>query len=82
MEYYDVLGGGTLGERLRSAIMGPKPLLKAEWIRTARWVERHPLWQRYQGYQLAAKDVADWRAQILKGELAPTDDQRGTGHDQ
>jgi hypothetical protein len=69
MESFDVLGGETLGQRLRDALLGPGRILKSEWVRTARFVERHPLWLRHEEYQATERDIDEWLKGILKGKL-------------
>jgi hypothetical protein len=69
MESFEVLGGETLGQRLRDALLDPGRILKSEWVRTARFVERHPLWLRHEEYQATERDIDEWLKGILKGKL-------------
>lgn len=79
MDHYSVLGGETLGTRLRRAILtqhkSQEPTLKTEWRRTARFVERHPLWRKHQEYEATAKHIREWREQVLKGGPDRSDHQ-------
>lgn len=71
IDHYPVLGGETLGARLRRALLvsreNQEPILKAKLRRTAHFVERHPLWRKHQEYEATARHIKKWREQVLKG---------------
>jgi hypothetical protein len=76
-----VLGEEMLGDRLSSAIRlrsgSREPLLKTEWRRTARFVERHPLYREHRELSLGAQHVKEYRDAVLRGtpEARVGDDQ-------
>ncbi len=71
---YPVLGGETLGLRLEHALRTTNTAgevrLIAEWRRTAKFVERHPLWRRDLEYQAAASQIRKYGDQILTARLS------------
>jgi len=79
IDSYPVLGRETLGARLRRALLvshdRQEPLLKAEWRRTAQFIERHPLWRKHQEYEATARHIKKWRGQVLKGGPVPSSHQ-------
>lgn len=65
-----LISGGSIGEKIMKHLEietdNDEPYLKAEWRRTALFIENHPLYKKWKRMQTTEAHIKKWREELLK----------------